>query len=136
LSASTARLAMILSLPEIEFDVMSVSSSIAASTSPCDATARAASWVVTAASTVSTACSRMRATMLDGSRNRNTYAKYGSITTRPSVVNTSIATIATCGTNVDLTAIDSHTPHTQATTKYAITATLTLSRRNICATPV
>jgi len=31
LSASTARLAMILSLPEIEFEVMSLSSSIAAS---------------------------------------------------------------------------------------------------------
>ena len=73
---------------------------------------------------------------LVGSRKRNTYAKYGSMTTRPSAVAAIIASTAARGTKSSRTDRLKNTPHTQATTKYAITRTLTRSRRNMRATPV
>ena len=58
LIASTARLAMILSLPEIEFDVMSVSSSSAASAGRCASIDRLPGRARVAAARTSVAASR------------------------------------------------------------------------------
>ena len=71
-SPSTARLAMILSLPEIEFEVMSVSSSIEAIVLPCAPVHTAIDCAKAPFRATSTASRRIRATMLVGSRKRNT----------------------------------------------------------------
>ena len=64
---------MILSLPEIEFEVMSVSSSIAPSVAACaSAQLPRVSCSTRRAPRVFTASLRMRAMMFIGSRNQNT----------------------------------------------------------------
>jgi hypothetical protein len=63
---------MILSLPEIELVVMSVSSSMAESAMAWASAPRVAFAVVEPSWAISTASRRMRAMMLVGSRNQNT----------------------------------------------------------------
>ena len=116
LIASTARLAMILSMPEIEFDVMSVSSSSAATAGRWASATVWASRAVAAARTSAAASASMRATRLTGSRNRNTYAKYGSMITRPRAHANIIVSTAARGTNSEWSDSDSATPTTQVTT--------------------
>ena len=107
---------MILSLPEIELEVMSVSSSSAASAGAWPSTI-AAGWRVVAAIARSTAASAsIRATRLTGSRNRNTYAKYGSIMISPNAVAHIIENTAARGTNSLCNDRLIATPTTQVTT--------------------
>src|SRR5206468_1008341 len=113
---STARLAMILSLPEIEFDVMSVSSSSAASAGAWASKIVSGSFEVAAAATSAAASCSMRVTRLTGSRNRNTYAKYGSIMMRPNAQAHIIENTAARGTNSLWSDSDSATPTTHVTT--------------------
>src|SRR5678815_361070 len=90
---------MILSLPEIEFDVMSVSSSSAAIAGAWPLATASRSRVVAVYWTSAAASLSIRATRLTGSRNRNTYAKYGSIMMRPNAHAHIIANTAARGAN-------------------------------------
>src|SRR4051812_17733266 len=98
-NASTALDAMILSLPEMEFEVMSVSSSIAVSVTACFSALVFSSPDREPLVAAITASVRMRTMMFDGSRKRNTWAKYGAMSTRQPLVDTSITSKVARGAN-------------------------------------
>ena len=107
---------MILSLPEIEFDVMSVSSSSAVIAGACPSAIASGSRSVAAASALSVASRWIRVTRLVGARNRNTYMKYGSMITRPNTVAARIANTVARGTNSECSPRLANTPTQHVTT--------------------